>query len=70
MKIMEWRGTKWRRKKSNLGVITQERSDFRGYLLILNNLEKSFGVDVTGDNEKRKRFEEKARKPGESDPDE
>lgn len=61
---------KMEKKKSNLGVITEERSDFRGYLLILNNLQKSFGVDVTGDSEKWKSFEEKARKPGESDPDE
>jgi hypothetical protein len=47
---------KMEKKKSKLGVITEERSDSRGYLLILNNLEKSFGVDVTGDSEKRKRF--------------
>jgi hypothetical protein len=59
---MEWRVTKWRRKNSNLGVIAEERSDFPGYLLILNNLQKSFGFDVTGDSEKRKSFEEKARK--------
>jgi len=53
----------------NFGVITEEISDFHGYLLILNNLQKSFGVDVRGDSEKRKSFEEKTREPGESDPD-
>lgn len=57
-----------KKKKSNLGVITKEVSDFWVYLLILNNLQKTFGVDVTDDSEKRKSFEKKTREPGEPYP--
>jgi hypothetical protein len=66
---MEWQGTKCKRKEVELSG-NNRISDSRCYLLILNILQKSFGVDVTGDSEKRKSFEEKTREPGESDPDE
>jgi hypothetical protein len=69
LKIIEWQGAKWKRKEVELSG-NNRRSDSRCYLLILNNLQKSCGVDVTGDGEKRKSFEKKTREPSESDPDE